>query len=141
MNDDELSSSTATSIEDNNSTESTAGPYLHELYLFFICNSIEALEHILLATLVYAIVCLVIYLLLFRPNISRRFSRCNHQHLPKCKRALVVTAHPDDESMFFGPTILTLAQRPNCEVHLLCLSNGNEMCFLFCLYCVWRFNW
>ncbi|KAM6907816.1 N-acetylglucosaminyl-phosphatidylinositol de-N-acetylase [Xenentodon cancila] len=39
-------------------------------------------------------------------------------------KALVVTAHPDDESMFFAPTILRLVEL-NVGVHLLCLSEGN----------------
>ncbi|XP_061658806.1 N-acetylglucosaminyl-phosphatidylinositol de-N-acetylase [Syngnathoides biaculeatus] len=37
---------------------------------------------------------------------------------------LVVTAHPDDECMFFGPTIIRLVEF-NVVVHLLCLSEGN----------------
>uniref|UniRef100_A0A3P8NY67 N-acetylglucosaminylphosphatidylinositol deacetylase n=1 Tax=Astatotilapia calliptera TaxID=8154 RepID=A0A3P8NY67_ASTCA len=39
-------------------------------------------------------------------------------------RALVVTAHPDDECMFFAPTIIRLIEL-NATVHLLCLSEGN----------------
>ncbi|XP_023688844.1 N-acetylglucosaminyl-phosphatidylinositol de-N-acetylase isoform X1 [Paramormyrops kingsleyae] len=39
-------------------------------------------------------------------------------------RALLVTAHPDDECMFFAPTILRLLEL-NVSVHLLCLSSGN----------------
>ncbi|XP_068457034.1 N-acetylglucosaminyl-phosphatidylinositol de-N-acetylase [Clinocottus analis] len=39
-------------------------------------------------------------------------------------RALLVTAHPDDECMFFAPTIIRLVEL-NAEVHLLCLSEGN----------------
>ncbi|XP_037543961.1 N-acetylglucosaminyl-phosphatidylinositol de-N-acetylase [Nematolebias whitei] len=39
-------------------------------------------------------------------------------------RALVVTAHPDDECMFFAPTIIRLVEN-NVTVHLLCLSEGN----------------
>ncbi|XP_071756899.1 N-acetylglucosaminyl-phosphatidylinositol de-N-acetylase [Centroberyx gerrardi] len=39
-------------------------------------------------------------------------------------RALVVTAHPDDECMFFAPTILRLVELNAC-VHVLCLSPGN----------------
>ncbi|CAI5644191.1 N-acetylglucosaminyl-phosphatidylinositol de-N-acetylase [Oreochromis niloticus] len=39
-------------------------------------------------------------------------------------RALVVTAHPDDECMFFAPTIIRLVEL-NATVHLLCLSEGN----------------
>lgn len=38
-------------------------------------------------------------------------------------RALIVTAHPDDECMFFAPTILRLVELKAC-VHLLCLSQG-----------------
>mmetsp|Transcript_25244 Transcript_25244/g.63208 ORF Transcript_25244/g.63208 Transcript_25244/m.63208 type:complete len:288 (-) Transcript_25244:90-953(-) len=39
------------------------------------------------------------------------------------KSVLLVIAHPDDESMFFGPTLQTL-QRLGAHVHILCLSNG-----------------
>lgn len=38
-------------------------------------------------------------------------------------RALLVTAHPDDECMFFAPTVLNLVES-NVDVHLLCLSTG-----------------
>ena len=45
--------------------------------------------------------------------------------LPKStpKRVLLVTAHPDDECMFFGPTIAHLI-REGHEVFILCLSTG-----------------
>lgn len=36
---------------------------------------------------------------------------------------LLITAHPDDESMFFLPTLLSLKNIRN--FYLLCLSNGN----------------
>ena len=39
------------------------------------------------------------------------------------KAVLFVTAHPDDETMFFAPTILNLIAS-GISVHLLCLSNG-----------------
>lgn len=38
-------------------------------------------------------------------------------------RALVLTAHPDDECMFFAPAIVQLVAL-NANVHLLCLSKG-----------------
>ncbi|CAO2841919.1 unnamed protein product [Amaranthus hypochondriacus] len=42
-----------------------------------------------------------------------------------CKKTvLLVIAHPDDESMFFTPTINYLTSRGH-DVHILCLSNGN----------------
>lgn len=42
-------------------------------------------------------------------------------------RALVlVTAHPDDEAMFFSPTLLELGKSQyDNEIHLICLSNGD----------------
>uniref|UniRef100_K7GJJ4 N-acetylglucosaminylphosphatidylinositol deacetylase n=1 Tax=Pelodiscus sinensis TaxID=13735 RepID=K7GJJ4_PELSI len=39
-------------------------------------------------------------------------------------RALILTAHPDDEAMFFAPTILSLG-RFRAELWLLCGSTGN----------------
>ena len=40
----------------------------------------------------------------------------------KGKNILLLTAHPDDEIMFFFPTIKNLKHN---NLHLLCLSNGN----------------
>lgn len=38
---------------------------------------------------------------------------------------LIVVAHPDDETMFFGPTILNLI-RHSKSIDLLCLTNGDS---------------
>lgn len=43
--------------------------------------------------------------------------------LPRHDSTLVVIAHPDDECLFFGPTIATLLRR-KCRVYMLCLSTG-----------------
>ena len=40
------------------------------------------------------------------------------------KAVLLITAHPDDECMFFGPTITALTES-GCQVYILCLSTGN----------------
>ncbi|WFD39137.1 N-acetylglucosaminylphosphatidylinositol deacetylase [Malassezia japonica] len=40
------------------------------------------------------------------------------------KHVLVVTAHPDDECMFFGPTLQALLAH-NVSLSALCLSQGN----------------
>ncbi|OVA19558.1 N-acetylglucosaminyl phosphatidylinositol deacetylase [Macleaya cordata] len=40
------------------------------------------------------------------------------------RTVLLVVAHPDDESMFFSPTILYLTSAGH-NVHILCLSTGN----------------
>ncbi|KAF7285547.1 hypothetical protein GWI33_010543 [Rhynchophorus ferrugineus] len=42
------------------------------------------------------------------------------------KRLLFVIAHPDDEVMFFGPTILHYLRKDNCMVFLMCLSTGKN---------------
>ena len=39
-------------------------------------------------------------------------------------RILLITAHPDDECMFFAPTILSLGKSVRAELFLLCLSEG-----------------
>lgn len=41
------------------------------------------------------------------------------------KTVLLITAHPDDESMFFIPTIKNLKD-VGYKIHLLCLSPGNH---------------
>lgn len=41
---------------------------------------------------------------------------------------LLITAHPDDECMFFAPTILALTRLAPENVYLLCLSNGMDKC-------------
>jgi len=43
----------------------------------------------------------------------------------QAKNVLLVTAHPDDEAMFFAPTILSLASRREISLFHVCLSNGN----------------
>lgn len=44
--------------------------------------------------------------------------------LTSVRFCLLVTAHPDDECMFFAPTLLSL-KRAGVRVSLLCLSEGN----------------
>ena len=39
---------------------------------------------------------------------------------------MLVIAHPDDETMFFTPTIHEL-RRQGCNVTVLCLSNGEGL--------------
>ncbi|KAL3138024.1 N-acetylglucosaminyl-phosphatidylinositol de-N-acetylase, variant 2 [Trebouxia sp. C0009 RCD-2024] len=45
--------------------------------------------------------------------------------LPQSSRAMLVIAHPDDETMFFTPTIQALKTQ-GCSVVILCLSTGNH---------------
>ncbi|KAG9153627.1 hypothetical protein Leryth_008562 [Lithospermum erythrorhizon] len=61
-----------------------------------------------------------LYKILFRPlSSSIRFSNDG-----RVRNILLVIAHPDDESMFFTPTIIYLTSRGH-NVHILCISTGN----------------
>ncbi|KAF8769288.1 hypothetical protein HU200_006802 [Digitaria exilis] len=42
----------------------------------------------------------------------------------RSRNVLLVVAHPDDESMFFAPTILFLKSKGH-SIHVLCMSQGN----------------
>jgi len=59
-------------------------------------------------------------------NVFRRFTvKRNHRHLQNIKKVLFVIAHPDDECMFFSPSITHLCQEKK-NVYILCLSTGNH---------------
>lgn len=88
-------------------------------------NTRETLEHLLLVVLAYIVVCLAFYRAIFS-RYGRSSKLLQSSRFPSAKRVLLVTAHPDDESMFFGPTILSLIRRKNCKIYLLCLSNGKQ---------------
>lgn len=58
--------------------------------------------------------------------LTRIWSRVPAQHSGSPVHVALVTAHPDDEAMFFSPTILALKQQygPRLKLHLFCLSAG-----------------
>lgn len=59
------------------------------------------------------------YIILGRlPSLSGRSAKSRIKFL-------LVTAHPDDECMFFGPALTNLLSSGE-EVHLLCLSEGES---------------
>ncbi|XP_066268022.1 N-acetylglucosaminyl-phosphatidylinositol de-N-acetylase-like [Branchiostoma lanceolatum] len=62
-----------------------------------------------------------LFLWLHRPFVN--FASAAHR-AGRRARVLVVTAHPDDECMFFAPTVLETL-RLGHQVFLLCLSTGN----------------
>lgn len=41
------------------------------------------------------------------------------------RKVLIVIAHPDDETMFFAPTIISLFEE-GVQLSLLCLTNGTK---------------
>lgn len=110
-------------MNETHPTEFNSSQFYDTYKLYILDNSKEALEHLILVAAVYIIVCLGVYQLICRRSADGHPVKC--VRFPKCQRVLIVTAHPDDECMFFGPTILSLLRRNNCNVYLLCLSNGN----------------
>lgn len=59
------------------------------------------------------------------PRIERAFRlACKASPFLAMVAVLFVTAHPDDESMFFAPTAIDLVQR-GLQAALLCLSTGS----------------
>ena len=75
-------------------------------------------------------VCSLLYVIFFGTKKSRvgdstasgTATGINDIHAKK-KVVLVLTAHPDDECMFFAPTILGLRKK-RIEVNLLCMTSG-----------------
>ena len=57
-------------------------------------------------------------------SIHWYLSRDRSKQISRLGRVLLVIAHPDDETMFFSPSIIGIT-RQNCDVYLLCLSSGD----------------
>lgn len=114
----------------NRSQSANLSETIQEFYSQAVCHTFEALEHILFVGILYAIICLIVYRLIFQRWFNQRYRNYSNEKFPNCKRVLIVTAHPDDETMFFGPTILSLTRRYDCDVYLLCLSNGLSLKFV-----------
>ena len=74
----------------------------------------EILTVILLFILTF---CLIFYALC---------ANARRKEIRTARRVLLVTCHPDDETMFFGPTILSMTKNPSVSLFLLCMSNGRE---------------
>ena len=65
--------------------------------------------------------CVIIY---FLRNVRKRENLRNKEKNAQ-KKILLVTAHPEDESMFFLPAIYNM-QDLGYKIHMLCFSNGNS---------------
>uniref|UniRef100_A0A0K0EVS9 N-acetylglucosaminylphosphatidylinositol deacetylase n=1 Tax=Strongyloides venezuelensis TaxID=75913 RepID=A0A0K0EVS9_STRVS len=66
----------------------------------------------------------VLYLFLFVLSIYFAISGNRRIKVNNESRILIVTAHPDDETMFFSPTIRDLVSTNN-EVYILCVTSGD----------------
>lgn len=76
------------------------------------------MEDLTLLLLFLLLICSCVYLLL-----NSAVSWKTAKQLTHARRVMVVISHPDDEVMFFGPTILGLVQ--SCDIYLLCMSIGD----------------
>ncbi|KRT78966.1 hypothetical protein AMK59_8031 [Oryctes borbonicus] len=81
----------------------------------------DAVEHLLLAAVAYLVICFVLYVVTTRWDLIE-FTR----DVKNSERILIVIAHPDDECMFFGPTIQNFVNRKNCCLYLMCMSTGKN---------------
>lgn len=62
------------------------------------------------------------------PIIYDRVAESAQQHMPSLRgrRICLLIAHPDDEAMFFSPTVLALTRQDSGNhVRILCLSSGD----------------
>jgi N-acetylglucosaminylphosphatidylinositol deacetylase len=87
----------------------------------------EALELLIFSTIFFLIANVILFYLIhnFR-NGKSKFRFCRSTKLPEnVSRVLLVTAHPDDESMFFGPSLVAL-RKQNCRIFVLCMSKGER---------------
>lgn len=80
----------------------------------------ETVEHLILTLIIYSLLCVLLYTGIVRWRILT-FKR----DVKNPKRVLLVIAHPDDECMFFGPTVLNFTTNKDCTLYLMCLSTGN----------------
>ena len=86
----------------------------------------EALELLIYSFVIFICLNALLYFLIHRyRNGKSKFRLLRPTKLPEhVSRVLLVTAHPDDECMFFGPTLIALKKRKNCRIFVLCLSRG-----------------
>ncbi|VVC99759.1 unnamed protein product [Leptidea sinapis] len=100
------------------------GPFefVTSFYSVFLSETLLYIKKILSYTCLWILGYLCLCCLVYRKYARRLPTRIRGSL--GAKRVLVVIAHPDDECMFFGPTIFRLCEQ-GTEVYLLCLSNGN----------------
>jgi len=83
------------------------------------------MEELTLLLVTILLSCLAFYLVVSHTGLYRLSAPPSQSGLTRASRVLFVTAHPDDEAMFFGPVLLGL-RRAGCQLFLLVLSPGRE---------------
>ncbi|CAH0015811.1 unnamed protein product [Clonostachys rhizophaga] len=93
-----------------------------------LIDSLHTRLPLLLATKMDSLFSLAAFGIVFVPIVYWFVARLVQSRLPQLhgKRICLLIAHPDDEAMFFAPTVLSLT-RPETGNHvkILCLSTGN----------------
>lgn len=79
----------------------------------------EFISHLIFLLKVYAVINLIAYLAYFLLSYYLGSKKKNDSK----KNVCLIVAHPDDECMFFAPTILHLMNKH--KPFILCLTNGN----------------
>jgi len=87
----------------------------------------EALELLIFSTIFFIVFNIILFYLIHNyRNGKSNFRFFRSTKLPEhVSRVLLVTAHPDDECMFFGPTLIALKKK-NCRIFVLCMSRGES---------------
>ena len=91
------------------------GSRLHQIFI-----ALPSIPQLIMNWYVYAAIPLAVFALwIYTANLARLFPTLRN------KRVLFLIAHPDDEAMFFAPTVMSLA-RPELQNHvrILCLTTG-----------------
>nr|XP_047131038.1 N-acetylglucosaminyl-phosphatidylinositol de-N-acetylase [Hydra vulgaris] len=86
---------------------------------YFICLRIETKRKTVLICL-FALLSLYILLQLSQVN-----NLTVAKYFPGNHSIALVIAHPDDEAIFFSPTLLYLSKIKHFQMHVLCVTNGN----------------
>ena len=78
-------------------------------------------DYLTLMLSVYMVICLTVSFITkcFPKMVLARKTLRNNP-----KRVLLVIAHPDDECLFFGPTVLALLKNSRRHFYVMCLSTG-----------------
>ncbi|KAK9507516.1 hypothetical protein O3M35_007356 [Rhynocoris fuscipes] len=96
-----------------------------EEYLLLIWSLLITYSaNIIMIYILYVILNYGIYKKYFNNSDTDKNSWWSNRKLTGCTRVLFVIAHPDDECMFFGPTIVSLV-KSKAQVYLVCLSVGD----------------
>mmetsp|Transcript_16020 Transcript_16020/g.30773 ORF Transcript_16020/g.30773 Transcript_16020/m.30773 type:complete len:272 (-) Transcript_16020:149-964(-) len=77
-----------------------------------------------LLLLLWTVLGCAVIAILINVNLLTRILGTSPDLISRLGDVLLVIAHPDDEAMFFAPTLLGLAER-GVRLHVLCLSTGN----------------